>query len=412
MWLDRQKTYLQDWDEFLVSTAEGPFEGSSSLHLPLTLIVTRALHARFLQALLGVEPYFNLKARTEGFQDRTDLVSDTLGYAFKTWANYNQGVESAIDTWVWNWVSTGTGLLKQRWDVRYESFVDVVEEVVQAMPTGATDASGAEQLQPKQETREVEKRITKKWFEGPVFECIPAEDILIIGGDGDPQIADSVHHTQWMTASELWTLVDRKIFDEAAVETVIDGGPDNKVGRPGTDIKQDRALHAGHSSVDTEADLDRYEITESYINYDVDGSGINSKIVLWHARKAKVELRATYLRRVNKAGEVPIYKIDFHKRPGQTYGVGIVEMMYSIAKEMDAIHNMRVDSGILSNMPIGFYRPTSSINPETIQLSPGAMIPVDNPQTDIVFPQMGNKTSYGFQEEAALQSLARETDWH
>jgi hypothetical protein len=84
IWLERQKTYLAAWDEFLESSAEGAFEGSSNLHLPIPLIVARALHARFLQALLGVEPYFSLKARTEGMKDRADLISDTLTYALKT----------------------------------------------------------------------------------------------------------------------------------------------------------------------------------------------------------------------------------------------------------------------------------------------------------------------------------------
>jgi hypothetical protein len=396
-WLERQEKYLSDWDEFLESSAEGPFEGSSTLHLPLPLIVARALHARFLQALLGVEPYFTLKARTEGQMDRAALVSDVMTYALKTWGNYNQGVEGVLDAWVWNWVTTGTGILKQRWDCLYESYIDVVEEPEEVMPK-----EGAAGLQPQQRMVEKEKRVTKKIFEGPVFEVVDAEDLLIIGGGGDPQLADSVHHTQYLTASELWTLVDRGIFDEDAVETVINAGGDYKVGRDGADIKQNRAANAGQSSPDTEADLDRYEIVESYINYDVDGSGLTSKIVVWTHRKTRAELRATYLRRVNKAGEVPFYKTDFHKAPGHSYGIGVVEMLHPISKEMDAIHNIRIDSGMLANIPFGLYRASSSINPQTFNIEPGALLPVDNPQ-DVVFPQMGNKTAFGMQEEQALQ---------
>jgi hypothetical protein len=401
LWLERQRTYLADYDEFLESSAEGPFEGSSNLHLPMPLIVARALHARFLQALLGVEPYFTLRARTEGQGDRAMVVSDVMSYALKTWGNYNQGTEAVLDTWLWNWVTTGTGLLKLRWDCRYESFIDVVEEEVEAPPKYNPDNT----LSPQKTKQETEKRVTKKWFEGPVLDVVDAEDLLIIGGGGDVQLADSVHHTQYLTADELWTLADREVFDQGAVETVINAGPDVKIGRAGTTVKEDRAANAGQAQVDTEVDLDRYEIVESYMNYDVDGSGLTSKIVVWTHRKTRTELRATYLRRINKSGEIPIFKIDFHRRPGQTYGVGIIEMMHPISKELDAIHNIRIDSGMITNVPMFFYRPTSSMNPETIQFEPGAGIPLDDPQRDINIPTWGNKTGWGFQEEQSLQTL-------
>jgi len=78
--------------------------------------------------------------------------------------------------------------------------------------------------------------------------------------------------------------------------------------------------------------------------------------------------------------------------------------MLPIAREMNAIHNMRMDYGTLATMPYGFYRPSSSLEAETIELTPGALIPLDNPQTDVYFPNLGNRTSFGFQEEAGLQT--------
>lgn len=401
-WLRRQREYLSDWDEYLEAETEGPFAGSSNLHLPMTLIVCRALHARFLQALLGVDPYFSLKARTEATMDRASMVTDTLGYSLKSWSNFYQGVEGAIDAWVWKWVTTGSGLLKQRWECLYESFIDVVDEEVEDTPAydGRTNS-----LTPRKKLAQREKKVTKKIFEGAVFEALDAEDVLIVGGQGDPQLADSVHHTQYLTASELWTLADRGIFDEEAVEKIIAAGPDHKVGTPGSEIKTDRAANAGASQVDTEADLSRYAIIESYMQHDVDGSGINSRIVVWTHRKTREALRATYLRRINKSGEVPIVKADFHRRPGETYGVGAPEMMHAIAKELDAMHNMRIDAGLVTNVPMFFYRPTSSINPETIQFEPGAGVPVDDPQRDVNVVQWGNKTAFFAQEEQALMSF-------
>jgi hypothetical protein len=296
-------------------------------------------------------------------------------------------------------------LLKQRWDCVYETFQDVVETTEDDTPAIQVGADGSEQLIPRKKQVEKEVKVTKKVFEGPVLGAVDAEDLTIIGGEGDPQRADSVHHRTSLLASELWTLVDRQIFNEENTKKVLDHGQSLKIGPQGSDIKLQRANDAGQSQVDTEADLDRYEIIESYLSYDVDGSGIASKIIVWWHRPTRAILRATYLRRVNKSGEVPFYKIDFHRRPGQTYGVGIVEMMYPISKELDAIHNIRIDSGMIANMPVGFYKASSSLNPETIDYEPGSLIPLDNPTTDIYFPQMGNKTAFGAQEEQALQTL-------
>jgi hypothetical protein len=113
-------------------------------------------------------------------------------------------------------------------------------------------------------------------------------------------------------------------------------------------------------------------------------------------------LRATYLYRVSRNGKRPYFKIDFHLRDGATYGVGIVELLYSLQKEMDAIHNIKLDVGIMASQPFGFYRPTSSMTEERLPIEPGALIPLDNPQTDVYFPNLGNRTAFGFQEEQAL----------
>lgn len=403
-WLNRQEVFLSDWDEFLESTAEGPFNGSSSLHIPMPLQVAKTMHARYLQAILGVEPYFNLKARREDSLDRTAMVTDLMHYALKDWCNYQRGVDEAVDLWIWDWVTVGSSILKARWECTYERFVDVVQEMdIRFVPQ--MQADGTRIMQPVMQPREVEKKVTKKTFEGPCLEHKNTEDIILIGGGGDPQMADAVLESTFLTASELWTLADRKIFRSSIAEEVIRSGADYVAGTTQSSIKERRMENNGKAMLDTDADLDRYEVLEAYLRTDVDGSGINSDIVVWVHKKSRKLLRATYLRRINRAGERPYFKIDFHKRAGQDYGIGIIEMVHPLSKEMDAIHNLRLDYGMISTMPFGFYRPTSSIDPTIVELEPGALIPVDDPQRDVYFPNLGNRTAFGFQEEAALQTM-------
>jgi hypothetical protein len=403
-WMQRQQLYLSDWDEFLVASDEGSFKGASNLHLPMPFIVVKTMHARFLQALLGIDPPFNVGPRLEASADRAKMIEETMEYAIKEWANDYQGAFEALDEWVWQWISTGSGILKQRWECAYTRFVDVETVDVPAAPKSVVDESGVEVLVPQTKKKEREVvRVKKKEF--PIFETVNHEDVVMIGGNGNPQRADAVLQSTDMTASELWTLVDRKLFDEDAVEEIIRGGGDDLSLTDGSGIKDQRARSSGKASLKTDAELVRYKIIESYLKMDVDGSGINSDLVVWSHLNSKKLVRANYLYRMNKAGERPFFKIDFHKRKDQDYGIGIVEILHPLSVEMDAIHNMRIDFGLVATMPFGFYRPTSSIDPETISLEPGILIPVENPQTDVYFPNLGNRTSFGFQEEAALQQM-------
>jgi hypothetical protein len=406
-WLQRQQEFLVDIDDHMaLSTADGAFQTTSSLHIPVTLTAVKTLHARFLQALFGQTPPFTTKSRTEASMDRASLAQDVMAYSLLEWANEYQGVEPEVDKFIWNWVATGCGLLKQRWECLYEKFIDVVKTPELGPPKVTVNPqTGEEVTQPTVRLVEKEQEIVKKTFEGAVLEYRDNEDILIIGGKGDPQKADSVHDKQWLTASQLWTLVDRKIFNEDAVREIIESGGDTVSGSESSAIKDQRNINAGKSMLDTEHDLDRYCISESYLALDVDGSGINTQVVVWVHLKSKKLLHANYLRRMNRSGERPIFKADFLIRPGQDYGVGVCELLHPLAVEMDAMHNIRIDYGMFATMPFFFYRPTSNMNEEIMQVEPGMGIPLDNPQSDVYFPQIGNRTAFGFQEEEALQRM-------
>lgn len=404
-WLERQDKYLQEIDEFINPIYPQALDWSSNLHLPTTLIICKTYHARMYSALMAIDPPFTVRARKGENVDRAVLVEELMRYTLRDWANRNEGVEHSVDRWIWEWVTRGVGVLKVRWEKEFSRFMDVEVEQIQDVDLEYDPQTG--ESVPVPVMREIEREVAKtiEVFDGPVVECVPLEDVVMVGGEGNAQDADYIIHRTYLTASELWQKVDQKIFKKDIVEEVIKGGPDPVTGTDQTSaIQQRRIEQAGMAMLDRDHDLDRYEILESYLKVDVDGSGITSDIIVWvHGRSGKI-LRATYLRRTMPSGLKPFAAIHFHRRFGTEYSVGIPELIYSLAKEIDAIHNMKVDIGILSSMPIGFYRPTtSSLKDERLPLEPGALIPLDNPSQDIVFPNMGNRVSFGMQEEQALQ---------
>lgn len=409
-WLSRQQMLLETFDEFIEPIYNATNDWSSTLHLPVVLTVCKTYHARMSAALMSVDPPFTVKARQAANVDRSNLVQELMRYTVQSWVNRNQGVDEATDRWLWSWVTAGSGVLKARWACEYTRYLDVVSEKKEVGAAIAPDAQGNLLRIPTHKNQEVEKEVVIETFNGPMLEFVPNEDVVVIGGDGDPQDADEVIHSTYYTASELWTLVDRGIFKEDAVKKIIEMGRNYRSSEPTSAIKQQASFESGMSGLDQPFEKDRYQILERHCRVDVDGSGIVSDVIMWvHARSNEI-CRATYLYRVMKTGLRPFFKIDFHKRQGADVGVGLPELLYTLGREIDAVHNMKVDFGLISSMPFGFFRATSSLTDQRMPLEPGVLIPLDNPQTDVFFPQLGNRTGFTAQEEQVLyQQIERVT---
>lgn len=410
-WLQRQTQFQRIVDEFLEPLQEKGDDWSSNLHMPVVYTACKTMHARFMAALFGIDPPFVTKARKSANVDREPLVSDLMRYTLRSWSNYNLGVEPVVDEWLWDIVTSGSGVLKARWDRKYTRFVDVVEEqrLKNVFSVTNPETGELEQL-PQYETVEVEREVTVPCFIGPVTEAVAPEDVVIVGGGGDPQLADEVVQQSWLTGGDLWTLADSKVFRRDSVTKVIESGENAKSGDMASGIKLLRADTSGGGSLDHGYDLQRYHILERYAKIDVDGSGIPADVVLWVHKETAEILRATYLYRINKSGRRPFFRSFFHRRRGDDNGVGLPELLYSLAMEVDALRNMRVDFGLVSSMPMGFIRATSSTAAEKMRFEPGALQPVDDPQRDIHFPQLGARWSFPAQEEQyTMQQIERMT---
>lgn len=403
-WLERQRILELEYEEFIDPLYDAPMSWSSTLHYPVTLTIGKTYHSRMYAAITQVSPPFTVKPRKAATVERAQVVQDIMQYADAEWANYYQGTNEVKDQFVWDWVMRGTAILKARWDKKFVKFRDVEDQtdMVSQVVTGP-DGLPTEQQVPR--TREVEVDKIIKTFDGPVADCISPEDLAIIG-HYDPQRAEAVIERTFMTRSELLMLVDRGIFDEDRVEDVLRNvGPT----RPGSDqsdaAKHDRTSRAGESSYAPPHEQDEYEILEGYLKVAIDDTGIDTDVVVFVEKNSSKILRATYLHRVMETGERPYFKADFHRRRNATYGCGLPEIIYSLSKEIDAVRNMRMDFGLLSTLPFGYYRATSSMDQETIPIEPGSLVPLDDPSRDIFFPNLGNRTVFGFQEEQSIYTM-------
>ncbi len=396
---------LQNWDEH-IDDFEMAYDGTSNIHLPMPMIVLKAFHARMYQALFSVDPPFSVRAMQEAYQDDVDMVYGLMNWTLKEWCNNHDGVEAVVDRWIWNWCAYGSGVLKLRWDCKYTRYVDVEDfyqkgpstyEVIIDPETGHVQ----EVEKPAVIRGQREKAVTEKIFDGPSVEFIEQNDIAMIGGR-DIQTCDMVIHRSYYTADELQSAALRKVFSQEVVDEIIKGGPHSESGHPGQDLKQDREIHSGIRTMDISQDLDRYQVLECHVEMDINMDGLNESIIVWVCNQSGSILRATYAHRVNRGGKRPFANIEFIPREGHGYAMGLLELIHPISVEMDMIHNIKVDIGIMAAQPIGFYRAATGLDPIKLRIKPGDLIPVDDPSSHVFFPNLGDRSGFFQTEEAML----------
>jgi hypothetical protein len=82
--------------------------------------------------------------------------------------------------------------------------------------------------------------------------------------------------------------------------------------------------------------------------------------------------------------------------------MGLLELINPISQEIDLIHNIKVDIGIMAAQPIGFYRAATGMDPVKLNIKPGDLIPVDDPSSHVFFPNLGDRSGFFKDEEAIL----------
>jgi hypothetical protein len=85
----------------------------------------------------------------------------------------------------------------------------------------------------------------------------------------------------------------------------------------------------------------------------------------------------------------------------RAFGIGIAELLWSLNNHIDAVHNLKLDNGILASLQFGIYRSGSTFKPDTFKIRPGDMIPVED-VNDFKFTNIPYLGQFGENEELSL----------
>lgn len=418
-WMKRQRDYLSQWDDYITSTRLGPWENSASIHLPLSMEKIKAIHARLKEAILAIRPWWIITPIEYIDAERIKTIDIVMRWACSNYVNHYKGIEPVLDDWIWDFCATGWGVVKRRWELVQRNAITVKpitdeQRILNAQRIALLgDEMGKAFPDVEKVAKETKELLT--FFDGPVIETIPHEDILFPGSFqdvSDLNQPNAIFHDFTIDESTLNTYAEQGYYDKKVAKNMLKGSSEYSGARMVTgveahkyELKRAADDNQGVQTIDSNAKRKEFNMSEACVRYDIDEDGIAEELVITIDLNKRDIARLTYLDRSTQTGKRPFHKIDFIRRPRRAYSIGLLELLYPINSEMDAIHNMRLDFGTISNIPFFFYRAASSIKGDKIKLEPGTGYPLED-VNDVSFPRLNGGTNFGNQEESNLDRWA------
>ncbi len=353
------------WEQFYEGTLPEkafPWPDCSNVNVPLTQWVCDTYKARIADVLLSVSPLvlveppaglsgpeYKAKAQAvegflQGYSERIGLgevlADDILASALRT--------PAAVTKVVW------------REELKNATRYMPIEDEVSGEPV--LDESGQPTLEPK--------RIEVQAHRGPRCEFVELENLVIW-----PLTAKSVQDCQIvgdrfrLTPQQVKERVKVGRFDRIAQELPSES-------EAGSDQAEELQAIDESIGIDRLGDYEQVSFWEVIAPYDVDGDGIEEDCVFTLEQGSGTIVRAI---------KFPYYHgiryYDFcvlFPRPGRTFGRTMPQILEGSQRELNAIHNQRIDAITLAMSKSFTALKSSTIELDTLMVAPGSVVLVDS----------------------------------
>lgn len=431
-----------------------PWDGASNHHWPVMMANALRVKAGLFNAVTGIRPMMTPKVLRRDLKEAAEKANDLIDYQLFVEFDGEQAVTKYIDQFVDDpavfsfqpWARDSNQTL---YDVRvfprpdrplieevadlvsrlYPRIQELTAETEDGMTWSATytDDDGhttpvtIEVYDKDDDKIELCVHWTATVFDGPVMIVDDLEDIVVPmrGENPQPVTPQNPKGVPWIARLSRITLDELKrgqrdgIYDllpdpEDDPEDVwgkLDAAASGRVPTDQTDdedaLKADKDRAAG---IEPQRGAPRHDkqwltLIQWFGGWDMNDDGLNEEVIFWVVRDARVVIRAKYLTELYPGSPPrrPFSHACYIPVPGQMYGICLHELQEGLHDFLHIMLNQMTDNGDLANRPFGFYRGSSGIKPETVQLWPGDLYPVDNPQQDVFFPSLPQRDqTFGF----------------
>ena len=453
-----------------IQDRDWPWDNASNQHIPVMISNSLRMKAGLFNAVLGIRPVMAAKTLQRAHKDAADRLASLIDHQIFMESEGEERISQFID----QFIDDGTVFAFTRWardkrtihDVRIlpapegELSTDIPDYLIQTVFDQRTplnivpkDDEGYEweftfeppdpmkdqpltvkvMIYDKTDEGSLVERIevVLEWeavvYDGPTFIVHELEDLVApmrsvnlqpVSAQnpfGAPWVArivrvdlDSIRRGQKDGTYDLLNKEDLEAIEAVARERI----PQAPEKEQEDEVKQLKDTQAGLEPWPSPKDKKWVTMVEWYGRWDMNGDDLEEDVIFSVIREAKILARARYLTEIYpglpprrpfaEARPIPV--------PGQLYGIGYIELMEGLHDLIHHIFNQMIDAGTIANVPPFFYRASSAFKPDVIRYNPGEGIPLDNPQTDIAWPDIpGRDQGWAFNVLGlAIQMLDRE----
>lgn len=368
-----EKLNFDDWFKRLKDMYNGdripktiPWKFCSNRSLRIATAVLDLLHARLFPAVWN-EDLTRWRAGQYVDVPKAERISKFMDW----WIRVHNPLRPFYDKWVKYTTGFGDSLTETYWDVEElttNETVDIPITGEDGVPLTNNDGTPA-----------IQKQVKVNRIEKTVSRIVQKENVYLFENARDIQ-RDPVIIEETFLFKELEDLEKRGACVNTAelAKFIIVPEPS---GNLDPDKKERlRKIKLRNMPV---------KIIREYLNYDIDGTGINESIKVMVSSEHRIYLGGVRMRDITKSGKRPI---DFTKydsylsRPDDLDGEGVLTKVRELAEEVDACFNQLTDAHTLAVLRPFFYDPSGDVDAPALQLGPNAGIPVTDPQKNVYFP--------------------------
>ena len=295
----------------------------------------------------------------------------------------------------------GTLICCLTWKRKTRKVIHLVPKTIEAFEEQIVDGLVAKVPVEREEIVEEEKEVVE--FEGLDFQPENIEDWAVPKSARTLEDADRLTRKLFLSVSEVLDLrdqgkLDAKLFEKKnskgeselleKLYGLAEGKKTETAGQDsGKQVREEKDAQSGQPTIPLGRES-RVVILNWFGKFRFKGKGAGKSeraedVVAFVSEDLNQLLGACRLVDIFPDGRLPFLKDDFIPRPNRFWGIGLPELLESINREMDAIHNIVIDAGMVGVGPMIGYKPLSGFKAEKFRYEPWMCLPLNDPANDI-----------------------------
>lgn len=312
-----------------------PFKRAANIVVPLTATAVEAIHARLMNTMFAVEPFWSIRPKTKPWIEAAKPV--------ERWLQTEAENPEALD--VYNFCA--------------QSFMELIK-----LGTGV-GKSGYEKVIKKVNDDGIARYVTVR--NSATLDYVPVANFLQRIHETDPQLSGWCGEEHTYT----WAQLKRMAGSGRMIPNAVEQVRTYLTGRGGEGAgSEDYQEHVDELAKNEQVWHEEVTTQEIWCSFDVDGDGWDEELVVDYHYDSRTILSIRYnwyedLHRPYRVG-------NFIPVEGRLYGIGVGKQNEQLQKEVTTIRRQRLDNATLANMRMIAIKKTSGYGPNE-PIFPGKM---------------------------------------